>query len=204
MSVTDSGERPFVSKVPAHDVRSKLQDAAVELFQEQGYERTTAAEIAKRVGVTERTFFRHFVDKREVLFDGEAVLRAALAEAIGACPKGMEPVDVLFAAFHSVLTLLYANRPFSVPRQAIIAATPALRERELAKHASLSEGLAGMLVARGVGRSRATLAAQTAMGAFVYATMAWLDDPAETLEVRLNRAREQIAELFAPANTLCG
>ena len=46
----------------------RLQKAALELFATRGFEQTTATEIAQSVGLTERTFFRHFSDKREVLF----------------------------------------------------------------------------------------------------------------------------------------
>ena len=94
-------------------LRIRLQRAALELFREHGYDRTTAAEIAARVGVTERTFFRYFPDKREVLFDGEATLRVALAAVIADAPDGLGPLDTLFRAFRSVLPLLEANRAFS-------------------------------------------------------------------------------------------
>ncbi len=105
------------------DARVRLQQAAVELFQERGYDRTTAAEIAGRAGVTERTFFRHFPDKREVLFDGQAVLVEALATSIAGAPTELGPLDTLFRAFRSVTTLLEDNRSFSKPRQEVISAT---------------------------------------------------------------------------------
>ena len=154
-------------KVPVNQIRTRLQRAAVELFQERGFESVTAAEIAQRVGVTERTFFRHFADKREVLFDGESALLDLLSRSIGAAPPDAAPVDVLFASFRETLPLLRANRSFSVPRQAIISATPGLRERELAKHAHLADALAGLLRARGTEEMRASLAAHTSMTAFV-------------------------------------
>ncbi len=179
-------------------IRLRLQQAALELFGEQGYERTTATEIAKRVGVTERTFFRHFADKREVLFDGEAVLREALTSAIAAMPSDTEPMAVLFEAFRSVVPILEGNRPFAEPRQRVIAATPPLREREIAKHADLANVLANCLMARGISSLRAALAAGTAMGAFVHATLSWLDDPSGGLEERLNHAERELAALFAP------
>ena len=94
------------------DLRGRLQRTALELFRERGYDRTTAAEIAARTGVTERTFFRYFPDKREVLFHGEAVLRTALITSIADAPDGLSPLDMLFRAFRSVLSLLEANRPF--------------------------------------------------------------------------------------------
>lgn len=178
------------------DARTRLQQAGLALFREKGYEQTTAAEIAARAGVTERTFFRYFPDKREVLFQGEQVLRSALLEAIAAAPAGIGPVDTLFHAFHAVEPLLAANRPFSVPRHAIIAATPALREREIAKLAALTDALADALAARGAGRLRAVLAAQAAMAAFVHCTVAWIDDPATSLGTRLDAARAELETLL--------
>ena len=178
-------------------MRARLQRAALELFRERGYDRTTAAEIAARAGVTERTFFRYFPDKREVLFDGAATLRAALTAAVADAPAGLEPLDTLFRAFRSVLPALEANRPFSEPRQAVIAATPALQERELAKTAALADALADALKARGVADLRAVLAARAGMAAFVQATVAWLDDPEPGLGGRLDLARRELNALVA-------
>ncbi len=122
------------------EARKRLQRAALELFAENGFDHTTAAQIAARAGVTERTFFRHFPDKREVLFDGQNVLGAALSDAIGAAPAKLLPMQALQRAFTSVTPMLEQNRPFSEPRQRIIAATPALQEREVAKHVALISG----------------------------------------------------------------
>jgi AcrR family transcriptional regulator len=179
------------------DARARLQQAALELFHEKGYEQTTAAEIAARAGVTERTFFRQFPDKREVLFDGQQVLSAALLDAIAAAPNALGPVETLFAAFRSVETLLADNRPFSVPRQAIIAATPALRERETAKLAALAAALAEALRGRGVGDLQAVIAAQAAMAAFAYSTVAWIEDPSVSLGARLDSAQAALKALLA-------
>ena len=138
-------------------VRRRLQQAALELYRERGYDSTTTAQIADRAGVTERTFFRHFPDKREVLFDGEGALRADLERGVADAPDGLDPLSVLLHAFGTALPLLRANRPFSGPRHAIIAATPALRERELAKEAGLTLALASGLRDRGVDEGRALL-----------------------------------------------
>lgn len=178
------------------NVRTRLQQAALELFREHGYERTTAAGIAARTGVTERTFFRHFADKREVLFDGEAVLRAALTDALAGIPAGPGPLDTLFQAFQSVVPLLEENRPFSRPRHEVIVATPALHEREMAKMAALADALAASLQARGVAELPAVLAARTGMAAFVQATVAWLDDPAVGLGERITLAQRTLHALL--------
>ena len=60
--------------------------AAIELFDEQGYEATTVAEIAERAGLTKRTFFRYFSDKREVLFSGSQELQRLWLEGLAAAP----------------------------------------------------------------------------------------------------------------------
>ena len=177
-------------------LRVRLQRAALELFRERGYDRTTAAEIAARAGVTERTFFRQFPDKREVLFDGEAVLRTALTAAIAVTPDGVRPLDTLFRAFRSVLPLLEANRPYAKPRHEVISCTPALHERELAKVAALADALAATLRARGVTDLKAVLAAQTGMAAFAHATVSWLDDPEPGLAERLDLALHELKALL--------
>ncbi len=170
------------------DSRTRLQRSAVELFAERGYDRTTAAEIAERAGVTERTFFRHFPDKREVLFDGEAVLRKALTTAIAEAPRELSLLDMLFYAFRSTIPLLEGNRPFAKPRQDVISRTPALAEREAAKLAALSDSLADALKSRGVEDLQAVLGARAGMAAFAHATIAWLDDPVPGLPQRLDLA----------------
>jgi len=177
-------------------LRVRLQRAALELFREHGYDHTTAAEIAARAGVTERTFFRQFPDKREVLFDGEAILRAALTAAIMEAPEGLGPLDTLFRAFRSVLPLLEDNRPYSKPRHEVISSTPALHERELAKTAALASALAAALKARGVADLTAVLATQTGMAAFVHATISWLDDPEPGLAERLDLASHELKVLL--------
>lgn len=107
-------------------VRKNLQSAALELFEKRGYEETTAAEIAEKAGVTERTFFRHFPDKREVLFDGDAAFSETLACAIRNAAASLTPWEVLFVAFNEVKHIFVENRPFTEPRQRVIASSPAL------------------------------------------------------------------------------
>ena len=178
------------------DVRVRLQRTALELFRERGYDRTTAAEIAARTGVTERTFFRYFPDKREVLFDGQAILGAALIDSIADAPEGLGPLSVLFRAFRSVEALLENNRQFSVPRQDVIAATPALQEREFAKHAALADLLAAALKEKGVADLPAVLAARTGMAAFVHATASWLADAKPSLGERLDLTASVLKSLL--------
>ena len=126
--VSETDKNEVAEQNSPDGVRDRLQRAALELFRERGYDRTTAAEIAARVGVTERTFFRYFPDKRETLFGGEAVLGPVLTEAVAGAPAGLGPLDLLFHAFRSVAPLLEANRAYSAPRQAVVSSTPALHD----------------------------------------------------------------------------
>lgn len=181
------------------EARRRLQQAALELYQERGYDQTTTAEIAARAGVNERTFFRHFPDKREVLFDGEARLRAALTQEVADAADGLRPLDLLLCAFRKAGRILEDNRPFSEPRLKVIAVTPALRERDLAKAASLTEAVAEALRQRGVPDRLAGLAAHTGWAAFHQAAQAWIDDPAKSLDAHLIRAFDDLRALSATA-----
>jgi AcrR family transcriptional regulator len=181
------------------EARRRLRQAALELYQERGFDQTTAAEIAARAGVNERTFFRHFPDKREVLFDGEADLRAALMRAVAEAPEGLEPFEVLLCAFRKTARNLENNRPFSEPRWKIIAVTPALRERELAKHAWLTDAVAEALRQRGVDDGLAGLAGRTGWAAYQHAVRAWIDDPAQSLDAHLSQAFDDLHTLAAAA-----
>src|SRR6187397_786262 len=115
------------------DSRGRLRQAALDLYGERGFEHTTVAEIAERAGVTERTFFRHFADKREVLFDGSGLLQQRLVDAIADAPAGLAPIDVVGHAFADAAALLEERRDHARARAGVIAANPALQERELLK-----------------------------------------------------------------------
>jgi AcrR family transcriptional regulator len=130
--------------------RARLCEAALELYREHGYDGTAAAQIAARAGVTGRTYFRHFADKREVLFDGEAELAAILAAAVAAAPAGLAPLPVLVRAFAAAVPLPVLNRPVAEQRAQVIAVTPALQERAYAKTAALTDALANALADRGI------------------------------------------------------
>jgi AcrR family transcriptional regulator len=181
------------------EARKRLRHAALELFAENGFDRTTAAEIAARAGVTERTFFRHFPDKREVLFDGERILGAALSEAIGKVPPDLSAIETLHRAFASITGMLEQNRPYSEPRQRIISATPGLQEREVAKHAALIRIVAEALQRRGVEKLRADLAAQAGSAALSYALAGWFADSSVRLNDYLDRAFVELQKLSAPS-----
>jgi AcrR family transcriptional regulator len=174
------------------DARRRLQGAALELWSERGYERTTTAEIAARAGVTDRTFFRHFPDKREVLFDGAAEMRGALVRALGAAPAQLAPLKALQHAFAAVAPMFEQNRAHYAVRERVIAETPALRERQLAKMADLTSAMTSALMARGFEERRTRLICEVAMATFVYATAAWAADAKGSLETHLDQAFDEL------------
>jgi AcrR family transcriptional regulator len=156
------------------DSRGRLQEAALSLYAERGFDQTTAAEIAARVGVTERTFFRHFADKREVLFGGSALLQERIVTGVAEAPEGDTPLEAVASGLDAAATLLgEARRDLSAQRQAVIAANPELRERELAKLANYSAAVAATLRQRGAGELQATLAAEAGMSVFRVAIERW-------------------------------
>src|SRR3984885_1126129 len=152
--------------------RGRLQEAALALYGERGFENTTVAEIAERAGLTERTFFRHFADKREVLFDGADAFTEALVGTVRNAPADVAPIDAVTAALEAAAALL-ADRKFARPRQVVIAASPELQERELSKFASLSTALADALRQRGLAEPAATLTAELAIAVFRVAFERW-------------------------------
>ena len=182
-------------------VRKRLQLAALELYREYGYEQTTAAEIAAKAGVTERTFFRHFPDKREVLFDGDAAFCEALTSAVRQAPPALGPWNTLFFAFRSVEPMFVENRSFSEPRQRVIASSPALQERAMAKTRLLIAALASTLCERGVPASRANLAAQMGMATLSHAVTSWLHEGAGDLGDHIVRAFHDVRELSSSSMT---
>jgi AcrR family transcriptional regulator len=177
------------------EARRRLQQAALELYRERGFDQTTTAEIAARAGVNERTYFRHFPDKREVLFDGEAELCTSLTQAVADAPDGLQPFEILLSAFQKAGRALEANRPFAEPRHELIAATPALRERELAKHASLTDAVAEALRQRDIPSRLAELAAQTGWATYRQAVQAWTSDPTQGLDAHLSQAFDDLRAL---------
>jgi AcrR family transcriptional regulator len=176
------------------DARGRLEKAAMELYRERGFDSTTVAEIAERAGLTERTFFRHYADKREVLFGGAGILEELLvSKAIGA-PASMPPMEAIATALCEVATEIFEERrDFARQRQVIIGANAELRERELIKLASLASALAGALRERGVGDPAASLAAESGIAVFKIAFERWTGQAGE--ESLAHFIRESMAEL---------
>jgi AcrR family transcriptional regulator len=171
--------------------------AAMELFAERGFEQTTAGDIAERAGVTERTFFRHFADKREVLFDGSATLTGAVVEATLAAPAAVPPLDAALAGMVAAGRFLEGRRDFAVRRSRIVAANPGLRERELLKLAAMVEATGQALRDRGVPDPTAALAAHSAVSVFHVAFGAWISaaDPAPEFEACVARTATALRAL---------
>ena len=156
------------------DSRGRLQEAALALYSERGFDQTTAAEIAARAGVTERTFFRHFADKREVLFGGSELLREQIVSGVAGAPAGHTPLEAVACGLDAGAAMLgEARRDLSAQRQAVISANPELRERELAKLADYAAAVAATLRQRGAGKLQATLAAEAGMSVLRVAIERW-------------------------------
>ena len=161
------------------NARGRLEQAALDLYLERGFEQTTVAEIARRAGLTERTFFRHFGDKREVLFWGSGVLQDVLVGAVAGAPPSAAPIDAVAAALEAAGNLLEQRRALARRRQAVIAANAGLQERELSKLATLGSAVADALRRRGVGEPASSLAAEAGIAVFRVAFERWIEDPGE-------------------------
>jgi AcrR family transcriptional regulator len=156
--------------------RGRLEQAALALYGERGFENTTVAEIAKRAGLTERTFFRHFADKREVLFARAGALEEQLVSTVANAPDSLAPIDAVAAGLEAAGAQLPERRETARQRQTIIAANAGLRERELIKLASLSAALADALRRRGLRDPAASLTAEIAIAVFKIAFESWIDE----------------------------
>jgi AcrR family transcriptional regulator len=161
------------------DARGRLAKAAMELYAEQGFEQTTVAEIAERAGLTERTFFRHYADKREVLFYGTEMMRHLLVEAVAAAPASATAMDAVGAAFQAAGAMLQENPERVRLRDGIVSANAELRERELIKLAALAAAVAGALRERDIPEPAASLAAETGVAVFKVAFARWISEPGQ-------------------------
>jgi AcrR family transcriptional regulator len=160
------------------DGRGRLEQAAMELFSERGFDGTTVSDIAERAGLTERTFFRHFADKREVLFGGAGSLQAFLVGQVEDAPESTTPMEAVTGALMEAAAVIFEERStFARQRQAIVAANEELREREQIKLATLGAAVADALRRRGVPDLVATLSAEAGMTAFRVAFERWTEKP---------------------------
>ena len=158
------------------NARGRLEEAALDLYTERGFDETTVAEIAERAGLTERTYFRYFADKREVLFGGQDALLDIFVNEIAQAPESMSPIDAVGAALAVVAAFFEDRHRQARRRQAVVAANPSLQERELIKLASISAAMAEGLRDRGAGDSAAKLAAEAGVAVFKVAFDRWVNE----------------------------
>ncbi|WP_213011551.1 TetR/AcrR family transcriptional regulator [Paractinoplanes toevensis] len=177
----------------------RLQEAALRLYAERGYEQTTVADIASEAGVTARTFFRHYADKREVLFAGSERLRDGMLEALDAVPPAAGPMAAVAAALDASAVLLGRDHAHSRTRGAVISANAELMERELIKMATLAAAMADELRKRGVPAGDASLAAEAGAVVLRVAFEQWLNGPPEASLRDLMRATmARLPQVAAP------
>ncbi|MGH3197199.1 MAG: TetR family transcriptional regulator [Streptosporangiaceae bacterium] len=177
------------------NARGRLEQAALELYVERGFEQTTVAAIANRAGLTERTFFRHFADKREVLFWGAGALQELLVSTVASAPDSAPPIAAVAAALEVAGAALQEGGERARRRQVVIAANPELQERELIKLASLASAMAGALRRRRVSDPAASLTAEAGIAVFKVAFGRWISDTGQRDLPRL--IRESLDELKA-------
>jgi AcrR family transcriptional regulator len=181
------------------DAQGRLQQAALTLFDERGFDNTTVADIAELAGLTKRTFFRYFADKREVLFSGSAQLVELFVSAVAAAPKSAAPLDAVAAALSAGSEMFEERREFASRRQRIIVANPELQERELIKLSSLAAAVATALHDRGFEDPAAILAAEAGIAVFRVSFERWVDPTnRRTLDEIIH---ESLAELRAVTST---
>jgi AcrR family transcriptional regulator len=178
------------------DAQGRLCEAALELYSEQGFDATTVAEIADRAGVTERTFFRYFADKREVLFSGAKPLEELMVAALDAMAVEAAPLEAVAAAVRAAADY-FPDRELSRRRAQVIAANTDLQERELIKLARLSAAFAAALRKRGVKEPTASLTAEAGIAVFKVAFERWV--ASRTKRGFADFVDESLAELRAVA-----
>ncbi|WP_024799835.1 TetR/AcrR family transcriptional regulator [Nocardia sp. BMG51109] len=182
------------------DAPQRLAVAALELFEERGYENTTVIEIAERAGLTKSTFFRHFPDKREVLFGG-GTMTELLVEGIAAAPSSATPLEAVAHALDAIGREAFTldRRGFGARRQAVIAANPELREREALKGLRLTALMVESLERRGVPSLIARVSAELGALAWTIAYERW-SDPANGEEFG-ELARRSLTEVKAAGSS---
>ncbi|GAA2599213.1 helix-turn-helix domain-containing protein [Streptomyces axinellae] len=178
------------------DAPGRLAAAALGLFEEHGYENTTVIQIAERAGLTKSTFFRHFPDKREVLF-GRRTVADLLVEAITSAPPETGPLDAVAEALDALGRTFFTveRREFSARRQAVLNAHAELREREALKRIDLTASMIEALDRRGVPDLTARVAAKLGALAWERAYDKWIGtDSSEGFGAL---ARQALAEVRA-------
>jgi AcrR family transcriptional regulator len=183
------------------NARERLVLAALDLFAEQGYDNTTVTQIANRAGLTKTTFFRHFPDKREVLFAGQEAHAQLLADGTAAAPDSATPLEAVAAALDALTASFTAEqRQFGPRLLTVIAGNPELQERAAFKHATLAAALTSALGKRGVPDLTASLAADLGVRAFDRAFDRWIEPSSQQTLTEL--AHEELQALRTAAAAL--
>jgi AcrR family transcriptional regulator len=186
------------------DAPGRLQQAAMALFIDRGYDEVTVAEIAERAGMTKRSFFNHFADKREVMFASTDALQASVLAALAGASADLGPLDAVVQAFTQAAATMEDYTVLARTRQAIIDSSPDLQERDLLKMAAMTTAIAEALAPRGVPRRDAILVAQAATTLFATAVDEWTRDPRRGLVASIQEALNSLkaalaASKFAPS-----
>ncbi|HEV2237044.1 MAG TPA: TetR family transcriptional regulator [Ktedonobacterales bacterium] len=178
----------------------RLEQAALNLYRERGFDQTTVTEIAARAGLTERSFYRYFADKREVLFWGQDRLRDLYVRTIAAAPVSVAPIDAVALALQAAVPVFHERRELARQRQVVVDANPGLQERELLKRAALAAAMAEALRGRGVPDPTASLAAGVGSLAFTTAFARWVRGSGELdLSRLISEALDQLKHVIADA-----
>ncbi|MBM9503158.1 TetR/AcrR family transcriptional regulator [Actinacidiphila acididurans] len=179
------------------DTSGRLERAAIELYLENGFARTTVPQITERAGVTTRTFFRHFADKRDVLFVGHDELRERVAKTIAAAPPAWSATKAAASGLNIAAAALQSSQDEARDRRSLITATPELRERELIMFAAVAGTISEALIARGVEDRAARAVAEAMVAAFRVAFEYWGEHTERELPQLVDEALDSLKEAFA-------
>lgn len=168
------------------------------LFSERGYDEVTVADIAERAGLTKRSFFNHFTDKREVVFTGTDALQEGVLAALAEVDGGLGPLDAAVAAFTQAAAPIEGYPELARARRAVIDSSPELQERDLMKMAAMTAVVAGALADRGAPRRTAAFAAQAATAVFTAAVDEWVSDPGRGLAASIEGALGDFRAALGP------
>jgi len=180
------------------DARGRLAEAATTLFSERGYDEVTVADIAGRAGLTKRSFFNHFADKREVMFAAADALQERVLAALAEVDAGLGPLDAAAAAFTRAAAPIEDYPELARARRAVIASSPELQERDLMKMAAMTAAVADALVGRGVPLRTAAFAARAATAVFTAAVDEWASDPGRGLAASIKGALSDFRAAIGP------
>ena len=180
--------------------RERLERSALELFTEQGFARTTVPQITERAGLTTRTFFRHFADKREVLFAAQADLPGVVASLVAQAPPQMPTTSLIAWGLDEVARTRFAGQHEQLrARRAVIRSDAGLGERELHKHSVLAGAIEAGLRQRGLDETSAAVAARAAVAVLDVSVERWLDgDDERALPDLLHESMDALTSLLTP------